>query len=106
MAEETWKDVWERKGRTAARKEQYTVAELFAADGFDSALGRTSENSRQHIGAVIRSRLALGPGQRILEVGCGAGAVLSLLQESGAMLHGIDYSTPHIEIARRALPSA
>jgi ubiquinone/menaquinone biosynthesis C-methylase UbiE len=106
MAEETWKNVWERKGRAAAGKEQYTAAELFAADGFDSALGRTSENSRQHIGAVIRSRLALAPGQRILEVGCGAGAVLTLLQESGAALHGVDYSAPHIEIARRALPSA
>ena len=106
MAEETWKDVWERKGNAAAGRQRYTAAELFSADGFDSALGKTSEASRAHIGRIIRSRLRIAAGQRILEVGCGAGAMLSLLADSGAALSGADYSAPHIEIARRALPSA
>jgi cyclopropane fatty-acyl-phospholipid synthase-like methyltransferase len=106
MTEETWKDVWERKGSAAAGKQRYTAAELFSTDGFDSALGKTSEASRAHISNIIRSRLGIAAGQRILEVGCGAGAVLSLLADSGAALSGADYSAPHIEIARRALPSA
>ncbi len=41
---------------------------------------------------------------RVLEVGCGAGAVLSLLVNSGAALTGVDYSEPHIAIARKVLP--
>jgi ubiquinone/menaquinone biosynthesis C-methylase UbiE len=106
MAEETWKEVWARKGSAVGIKERFSVDELFAADGFDSALGRTSEAGREHLGHLIRDRLAIAAGQRILEVGCGAGAVLSLLASSGAALSGADYSAPHIEIARRALPTA
>ena len=41
---------------------------------------------------------------RILEVGCGAGATLSTLRDSGAIFSGVDYSAPHIEIAAAALP--
>ena len=106
MSEETWKDVWERKGNAVAGKEHYSAAELFAADGFDGALGKTTEASRAHIGKTIRDALAIAAGHRILEVGCGAGAVLSALHGCGAALSGTDYSAPHIEIGRRALPSA
>jgi ubiquinone/menaquinone biosynthesis C-methylase UbiE len=106
MAEETWKDVWERKGVAAAGRAHYGLAELISADGFDSALGKTSEMSWTHLDNIIRSSLRIVPGQRILEVGCGAGAVLSLLADSGAELSGADYSAPHIDIARRALPAA
>ena len=106
MNHESWKEVWERKGTAAGGRERYSVEELFAADGFDTATGKTSEAGRTRIGAVIRRSLGIAAGQRILEVGCGAGAVLALLDDSGAALAGVDYSAPHIEIARRALPSA
>lgn len=39
----------------------------------------------------------------MLEAGCGAGAVLSLLRDTGAFFWGIDYSVPHLQIARRVL---
>jgi SAM-dependent methyltransferase len=103
---ESWKEVWERKGNAAGGRERYSVEELFAVDGFDTATGKTSEAGRTRIGAVIRRRLRIAAGRRILEVGCGAGAVLALLEDGGAVLAGVDYSAPHIEIARRALPSA
>ena len=106
MSSESWKEVWERKGNAAAGRDHYSVEELFAADGFDTATGKTSEAGRARIGDVIRRNLRIAAGQRILEVGCGAGAVLALLQDSGAALAGVDYSAPHIEIARRAVPSA
>ena len=106
MSRETWKEVWERKGKAAAGRDRYSVEELFAADGFDTATGKTSEAGRARIGDVIRRNLGIAAGQRILEVGCGAGAVLALLEASGAILAGVDYSAPHIDIARRALPSA
>jgi len=106
MTQETWKDVWERKGLSAAGKQQYTVAELFSADGFDTATGTTSAAAHARIGAMVQELLGAAPGQRILEVGCGAGAVLSLLAGSGADLSGVDYSAPHIDIARQSLPGA
>jgi SAM-dependent methyltransferase len=106
VVRDAWKDVWERKGAAASGKERYSTAELFAADGFDSTLGATTDASRAHICGLICDRLRIAAGQRILEVGCGAGAVLSLLVDSGAALHGADYSAPHIDIARRALPDA
>lgn len=106
MSHEDWKEVWERKGRAAAGKHGYSVEELFAIDGFDTATGKTSEAGRARIGAAIQEKLDIVAGQRILEVGCGAGAVLALLAETGATLAGVDYSVPHIEIARRALPGA
>jgi trans-aconitate methyltransferase len=43
---------------------------------------------------------------RLLEVGCGAGAVLWCLRSSGAELYGVDYSAPLIEHARLAVPEA
>jgi ubiquinone/menaquinone biosynthesis C-methylase UbiE len=106
MSQENWQQVWERKGNAAAGKDRYSVEDLFAIDGFDTATGKTSEAGRTRIGQVIRSRLQIAAGQKILEVGCGAGAVLALLADSGASLAGVDYSAPHIEIARRALPAA
>jgi cyclopropane fatty-acyl-phospholipid synthase-like methyltransferase len=106
MTAETWKDVWERKGRSAAGKGEYTVTELFSADGFDTATGTYSQAGQARVGAIVRERLGVAPGRRILEVGCGAGAVLSLLAGSGAELAGVDYSAPHIAIARQVLPFA
>jgi ubiquinone/menaquinone biosynthesis C-methylase UbiE len=103
---ESWKTVWERKGTAAAGRDGYSEEELFAVDGFDTATGKTSIATRSRIGAVVCGKLGIVPGQTILEVGCGAGAVLSLLRETGASLAGVDYSAPHIEIARRALPEA
>jgi ubiquinone/menaquinone biosynthesis C-methylase UbiE len=103
---ETWKTVWERKGNSAAGKDQYTVAELLSADGFDTPTGTFSQGGQARVADTIRERLGVAPGRRILEVGCGAGAMLSLLAGSRAILTGVDYSEPHIAIARRALPSA
>lgn len=103
MAESRWKQVWERKGTAAAGKNEYTLADLFAADGFDGALGKTTDSGRRHIGEMVKQKLNIQHGDRVLEVGCGAGAVLALLLETGASLSGVDYSAPHIEIARKAL---
>jgi SAM-dependent methyltransferase len=104
MREETWKEVWNRKGWEAARRSEHSVDDLFAADGFDTPLGKTTERSREYLARRIGSLMGAGPGRRILEVGCGAGAALTLLLDTGAALCGVDCSEPHIKIARRALP--
>lgn len=41
------------------------------------------------------------PGDRILDVGCGAGQVVGKLTEAGYEAHGVDVSEPNIERARK-----
>ena len=47
--------------------------------------------------------LDVGPGARLLDVGCGAGLALTLAAKRGAVVTGLDASGPLIEIARERL---
>jgi len=72
----------------------------------------TSEREQQRLlqqasklAPLLNSNLELHPGERLLEIGCGVGAVLGLigLAEPEAQLCGIDISAEQIEAARRHL---
>jgi trans-aconitate methyltransferase len=52
---------------------------------------------------VVES-LDVGPGTRIWDVGCGAGAFLYPLWENGYVVGGVDDSAARIALARRAMP--
>src|SRR5919201_5377844 len=54
---------------------------------------------------VIR-RVALSRGQRVLDVGCGAGVFLELCAARGTDVHGIDASEELLELARARVPEA
>lgn len=99
-----WKDVWERKGSTVV--DRYDLATLLALDGFDAGAGQLRPDQMLAIAALVTRELGLGPGVRLLEVGCGAGALLSCLRCVGAELFGVDYASSQIEHARRAVPEA
>lgn len=102
--DESWLDIWKRKGMAAAGKAVYETGDLFAADGFDGVMAQTSAAAQEHIARMIRERLEIRAGIRVLEVGCGAGAVLSLLRDTCGRFAGVDYSAPHLQIARKVLP--
>jgi SAM-dependent methyltransferase len=56
--------------------------------------------SPAHHGALMR--LAPKPAERVLDLGCGAGALMELLRREGARAVGIDYSRESLGIARAA----
>src|SRR5262249_16607483 len=48
----------------------------------------------------------VGHGQKVLDVGCGAGAFLRLVAERGGGPHGLDASESLVAFARERLPRA
>ena len=52
------------------------------------------------------ARVGLRPGQRVLDVGCGAGAFLRLVADRGGVPFGIDAAEAHVELTHRRLPQA
>lgn len=56
--------------------------------------------------ALLRETTGLGPGTRVLDVGCGHGRHLEELDHIGYRPVGLDLSRPMIEAARTAAPQA
>ena len=56
--------------------------------------------------ALLREATGLGPGARVLDVGCGAGRHLEELDRIGYRSVGLDLSRPMLEAARAAAPRA
>jgi SAM-dependent methyltransferase len=56
--------------------------------------------------AAIADAAGIGPGTRMLDIGCGSGEFLIQAAERGATVSGIDAAQGMIEIARRRLPEA
>lgn len=53
------------------------------------------------LGRRAMAELDLGPGRRVLDIGCGAGETTLALAATGAEAMGVDISRPLLEIARR-----
>jgi SAM-dependent methyltransferase len=62
-----------------------------------------TKGTRQEIDHVVGA-LALQPGERVLDVGCGPGRHAHELARRGIRVHGVDISARFIEIARANAP--
>jgi SAM-dependent methyltransferase len=81
---ERWGPLW------GARPEDWAVSEDQQVPTYEEAI----------------RRVGIEPGQRVLDVGCGAGAFLRLVSEQDASPFGLDASEELIELARTRLPEA
>ncbi|MFV0307959.1 MAG: class I SAM-dependent methyltransferase [Desertimonas sp.] len=63
-----------------------------------------TKGTAQEVDHVIDA-LALRAGERVLDVGCGPGRHAHELARRGIEVHGVDISTPFIELARRDAPT-
>ena len=91
-ANETWKQIWVRKGKAEGN-------DLLSFDGYEATQVDMEEVARQ-----ITKRLDIKKGDKVLEVGCGAGAIAQYLD---CDYTGIDYShtlvKKHIEILHNSV---
>jgi SAM-dependent methyltransferase len=74
---------------------------LWGARPADWAL---SEDQQVPTYEAALKRVGLHPGQRVVDIGCGAGAFLRLVADRGGEPFGLDASEALIELARTRLP--
>ncbi|WP_026328078.1 class I SAM-dependent methyltransferase [Streptomyces sulphureus] len=75
-------------------------------DGFAEAYAAENEHSLVNAGYERPAMLALAgdvAGHRILDAGCGSGALFAALRDRGAVVAGIDASAGMLAVARRRL---
>jgi SAM-dependent methyltransferase len=67
-----------------------------------------AEQESQHgpIYEELIRRVQIGPGMRVLDLGCGSGVFLRAASDRGADVFGLDASEALIRIARRRVPEA
>jgi SAM-dependent methyltransferase len=56
--------------------------------------------------AAVLQDADIGPGARVLDIGCGSGALLQRATESGAIPFGVDISEALVQAARERVPAA
>jgi SAM-dependent methyltransferase len=55
---------------------------------------------------AVADAAGIGPGMRVLDVGCGSGEFCALAAARGALVSGLDAAEGMIELARRSVPEA
>jgi SAM-dependent methyltransferase len=98
-----WDALW--AAREVPPSQGTTLADLLAADGFDSGFAGLSEASWSAGVHRVAAALRLASGTSVFEVGCGAGAFLYELERLGCKVGGVDLSPALIAKAAQAMPS-
>lgn len=98
-------------GATRARVEEYfdrtatRTWERLTSDAPVSGIRQTVREGREQMRALMLSRLPQDlRGKRILDAGCGTGAMTAELAARGAEVVGVDISPALVEIAQKRLP--
>lgn len=105
-----WKQIWENNGKVAlgpeARDEDTILNRLLVLNGYNNSTSQVTLDGWRGYARMIAGRVGIRSGDRLFEVGCGAGAFLYPFHEMGYTTDGIDYSAALVEVARKALPGA
>lgn len=96
-----WQELWQNK---KLDNETPTLAKLIAMVGWKTDKGDLSPEAWLDFIAGFSGKLAIEPGDAILEVGCGPGGLLLPFYQRGHPVSGIDYSESLVEICREVMP--
>ncbi len=101
-----WRQVWERKGQIPELPENRTelILTLAAAGGYDMPCSKMSVEDVESTGNGIGKLLGITNKSKVLDIGCGTGVTIFVMQETPSVIYGIDYSSSLIDIARKLLP--
>jgi SAM-dependent methyltransferase len=80
------------------------AGDLWSARALDWASYQEAQNYQVH--TEVLGRVPRIAGQRLLDVGCGAGRFLQRAAKHGAIVTGLDVASGLIAIARRRMPDA
>lgn len=61
------------------------------------------ENSKEYVLPFVSATKQIGPGSRVLEIGCGEGGVLKPFMEQGAYCVGVDLNKKRVDFAAEFL---
>jgi SAM-dependent methyltransferase len=70
------------------------------------AWAELAEAHNQPLFEAVLDAAGVGPGTRLLDVGCGSGLTLALAEDRGAIPSGLDISSGLLQVARERLPDA
>lgn len=104
MSERTWATIWEARQLDPERSS--LLAQLMAADGFDSGFGNVDEAAWLRYVGMVEDQLGIAPGSSVYEVGCGAGAFVYPLYQAGCPIGALDASETLLGYAARVMPNA
>lgn len=92
---------WERSGLPPEAFEDWLTDRVARRPAGDRARGvYGAEDVHDFARRAILDALALGPGDRLLEIGCGGGLLLRDALASGADATGLDHSEEMVRLAR------
>ncbi len=98
---------WEASGLPAAALEDWLTDRVARRPGGDRAREvYGAEDVHDFARRAILDALALGPGDRLLELGCGGGLLLRDALATGAVATGLDHSEDMVALARLRAPGA
>ena len=99
----TWQDVWKRKASKHAPG-GFSLAALMELDGYDISCSAVTPDDFVAFSDRLIEKLELKPGDSMLEIGCGAGALCKAVRDRGIHVAGVDYTPELVEICRMAIP--
>ena len=96
-----WLKIWKQKGNNLKSSR---IEKILNSGGHDTPNGQfNKKNWFKHIQSLFKS-IKLKKNSKILEYGCGAGAVLSYWYKKKYQLNGIDYSKTLITKGKKYFP--